>query len=64
MATKITRNRDQAQAHPWLYEILFSSKTRSAPHVALDLHPRVEALSSKDKGNERSPTKEARHQGG
>jgi hypothetical protein len=53
---------------PWLYEIpvQFQGKIK-LPHVALDLYPRVEALSSKDKGKGKgksaAPTKEARHQG-
>jgi hypothetical protein len=36
---------------PWLYEIptQFQGKIKP-PHVVLDLYPRVEALSSKDKG--------------
>jgi hypothetical protein len=47
---------------PWLYEIpaQFQGKIKP-PHVALDLYPRVEALSSKDKGL--APTTEARHKG-
>lgn len=45
---------------PWLYEIpaQFQGKIKY-PHVTLDLYPRVEALSSKDKGTD--PTAEARN---
>ncbi|MYM88430.1 DEAD/DEAH box helicase family protein [Rugamonas sp. FT82W] len=47
---------------PWLYEIptQFQGKIK-APHVVLDLYPRVEALSSKDKVV--IPTAEARNKG-
>ena len=47
---------------PWLYEIptQFQGKIKP-PHVVLDLYPRVEALSSKDKGT--TPTTEARNKG-
>src|SRR3546814_10280214 len=47
---------------PWLYEIpaQFQGKIKP-PHVVLDLYPRVEALSSKDKGT--APTTEARNKG-
>lgn len=47
---------------PWLYEIPapFQGKIK-APHVVLDLYPRVEALSSKDSGATSST--EARHKG-
>ncbi len=47
---------------PWLYEIpaQFQGKIKP-PHVVLDLYPRVEALSSKDKGA--APTTQARHKG-
>lgn len=47
---------------PWLYEIPapFQGKIK-APHVVLDLYPRVEALSSKDKGV--TSTTEARNKG-
>src|SRR3546814_1577230 len=47
---------------PWLYEIpaQFQGKI-NPPHVVLDLYPRVEALSSKDKGT--APTTEARNKG-
>lgn len=47
---------------PWLYEIpeQFQGKIK-LPHVTLDLYPRVEALSSKDKST--SPTTEARNKG-
>ena len=45
---------------PWLYEIpvQFQGKIKP-PHVVLDLYPRVEALSSKDKGV--TPITEARN---
>ncbi len=48
---------------PWLYEVpaQFQGKIKS-PHVVLDLYPRVEALSSKDKGTP-APTAEARNHG-
>ena len=48
---------------PWLYEIpaQFQGKIKP-PHVVLDLYPRVEALSSKDKGTT-VPTTEARNKG-
>ena len=48
---------------PRLYEIpaQFQGKIKP-PHVVLDLYPRVEALSSKDKGTP-APTAEARNQG-
>jgi len=48
---------------PWLYEIpaQFQGKIKS-PHVVLDLYPRVEALSSKDKGVAATTT-EARNKG-
>jgi hypothetical protein len=52
------------RAHfPWLYEIptQFQGKIKP-PHVVLDLYPRVEALSSKDKG-ETVPTAETRNRG-
>ncbi|MCL2635874.1 MAG: type III restriction endonuclease subunit R, partial [Betaproteobacteria bacterium] len=47
---------------PWLYEIptQFQGKIK-APHVVLDLYPRVEALSSKNKAP--TPTAEARSKG-
>jgi hypothetical protein len=47
---------------PWLYEIpaQFQGKIKP-PHVVLDLYPRVDALSSKDKGT--APTTEARNKG-
>lgn len=47
---------------PWLYEIpaQFKGKIKT-PKVVLDLYPRVEALSSKDKGT--VSTTEARNQG-
>lgn len=47
---------------PWLYEIPaeFQGKIK-LPHVVLDLYPRIEALSSKDKGT--NPTTQARHEG-
>jgi hypothetical protein len=47
---------------PWLYEIptQFQGKIK-LPHVLLDLYPRVEALSSNDKGA--APTVEARNKG-
>jgi hypothetical protein len=47
---------------PWLYEIpaQFQGKIKP-PHVVLDLYPRVEALSSKDKGT--VPATEARNKG-
>ena len=47
---------------PWLYEIpaQFQGKIKP-PHVVLDLYPRVEALSSKDKGT--ASTTEARNKG-
>jgi len=47
---------------PWLYEIptQFQGKIK-APHVVLDLYPRVEALSSKDRGT--VPTTEVRNKG-
>ena len=47
---------------PWLYEIptQFQGKIKP-PHVVLDLYPRVEALSSKDKGT--TSTTEARNKG-
>ncbi|MBV7538944.1 DEAD/DEAH box helicase family protein [Duganella sp. sic0402] len=47
---------------PWLYEIPaeFQGKIK-APHVVLDLYPRVEALSSKDRGV--IATTEARNKG-
>lgn len=48
---------------PWLYEIpaQFEGKIK-LPHVVLDLYPRVEALSSKDK-SAAAPKTEARHKG-
>lgn len=48
---------------PWLYEIpeMFKSKIK-APHVVLDLYPRVEALATNGKGAVVS-TGEARHKG-
>ena len=48
---------------PWLYEIptQFQGKIKP-PHVVLDLYPRVEALSSKDKGVIATTT-EARNKG-
>ncbi|MGN5534921.1 DEAD/DEAH box helicase family protein [Acinetobacter sp. Lyrl_1] len=48
---------------PWLYEIpaQFQGKIKP-PHVVLDLYPRVEALSSKDKGATPT-TAEARNKG-
>jgi hypothetical protein len=48
---------------PWLYEIpsKFQGKIKP-PHVVLDLYPRVEALSSKDK-DATTPTTEARNKG-
>lgn len=47
---------------PWLYEIpaQFQGKIKT-PHVMLDLYPRVEALSTKDKGV--TATTEARNKG-
>ena len=47
---------------PWLYEIpaKFQGKIK-APHVVLDLYPRVEALATNDKGS--ASTAEARHKG-
>lgn len=47
---------------PWLYEIPaeFQGKIK-LPHVVLDLYPRIEALSSKDKGT--NPTTQACHEG-
>ena len=47
---------------PWLYEIpaQFQGKIK-LPHVVLDLYPRVEALSSKNKGT--APTTEVRREG-
>jgi hypothetical protein len=47
---------------PWLYEIpeQFQGKIKP-PHVVLDLYPRVEALSIKDKGA--APTTQAHNQG-
>ena len=47
---------------PWLYEIPaeFQGKIK-VPHVVIDLYPRVEALSTQDKGSA-SPT-ESRHKG-
>jgi hypothetical protein len=47
---------------PWLYEVptQFQGKIKP-PHVMLDLYPRVEALSSKDKVT--LPTTEARNKG-
>ena len=47
---------------PWLYEIpsQFQGKIKT-PHVVLDLYPRVEALSTQDKG--KVVTTEARHKG-
>ena len=47
---------------PWLYEIpaQFQGKIKT-PHVVLDLYPRVEALSTKDKGV--TATTEARNKG-
>lgn len=48
---------------PWLYEIpaQFKGKIKT-PHVVLDLYPRVEALSTQDKGTAVATT-EARHKG-
>ena len=48
---------------PWLYEIpaQFQGKIKP-PHVVLDLYPRVEALSSKDKSTT-APTTEVRNKG-
>jgi hypothetical protein len=47
---------------PWLYEIptQFQGKIKT-PHVVLDLYPRIEALSSKDKGT--VPVTQARNEG-
>jgi len=47
---------------PWLYEIpsQFQGKIKT-PHVVLDLYPRVEALSTQDKGT--VALSEARHKG-
>lgn len=49
---------------PWLYEIpeQFQDKIKQ-PHVVLDLYPRIEALSSKDKGTTTASTTDARNRG-
>lgn len=47
---------------PWLHEIPAQFKGKiKPPHVVLDLYPRVEALSSKDKAT--APTTQARNEG-
>ena len=48
---------------PWLYEIpvAFQGKIK-LPHVLLDLYPRVEALSSKERSTT-APTTDVRHKG-